>query len=1434
MSAAGDIAVVGIGCRFPDADNPEAFYENLCAGKDSVREIPENRWTYHSLYSPNGGKNRISSKWGGFISDVDQFDARFFKILPSEAELLDPQQKLFLTCSWEALEDAGYSQRRALAGKPVGVYAGVTWNEFSLLANEYGYLRDKYAGAGSLYWGIPNRVSYFFDFVGPSLAIDSACSSSLLALHLAAQALASGECEMALAGGVNLNLHPAKYLFLSSSNFLSTEGKCRGFGEGGSGYVPSEGVGVVVLKRMESAVAAGDRIYGCIKATSTNHGGKATGYTVPNPRAHAALIGAALRKANVSADQLRFVECHGTGTDLGDPVEIAGLRSAFQGSTSKRGFCGIGTVKSNIGHCEAAAGVAGLIKVLMSMRGGLLPRTLHAEVPNRKIDFKDSPFYLVQQNEPLNRESPLLAGVSSFGAGGSNAHCIVEAVPARAERKGVSAPAESMWLIPISARTAESAREYCRELLAYVRRRRPSLDSVVRTLRRREEHEHRVVLAAESLDGLIDALERVVAAPSASSVVVGLPASSAPAHVGERLLADAEKWLRRTASFESWPAPTSAPLVWLPTYRFERARSWPDPSRVLYRLPPNPAPLHPLLDSNESTVKRGVFKKILRRHEYFVDEHFVRGEPVLPGVCHLEMASCAGSHYLDGEAVRLSDVWFLEPVSLEGRHEVPLRLEITAAGEAYGYEVRQADTGVLHSAGKLQIPSRGATIPERLPLDEIDARCTDRLTSEGAYRLFADKGIAQRGRFQVVTDFRCNEQEAIGRVALSSAFAESDEYAFHPTLLDGAVQVAMLHFHCNVRSGVVLPFQIGSYLRHGPTPTAAAVVARVKNLAARRYDLFITDAQGNILVELEDFVLKEVREKRTERRALCFSHVWRPSEEGTIRSTSPAAEEVPTLWLGPSAPPDQVPDIGRAGTWLPWEPGQALPERELARWLGEVVGQVPRVVLPLRTPRQTTPDLGSPEAREVLSGVIGALQALGRQNVPLDVIVGLRADTPSARPWAVAAASLLRSLNLELPRLRARLVEIGSDAPDRSWTAQLAAESRRSDAAPYVRWQAGGGRFVAVPKLVDLEAQAQSRTVGPAAWLVTGGGGALGFQVARELLRAGRSVVMLGRKPLDERKLRMLDDISTDRWAFVACDARVEGAATDAIARATKRFGSKWGLVHCAGVLDDGSFLQKAWPAFEQVVATKVGTLMNACRALAPHGLEQVLLFSSLSATFGNRGQTDYAFANGFLDGLADPDGPGLPGAPRVSSIDWPYWQEGGMRISEERLPSYAQSFLSEPLPSDVGMGLVRAFLERGPLQAAVLYSSTNLDEIEARLSLKALPALPEPVRVQAPRAAAPITHGQAGPEANRALIQTYWIRFLERELKLSVGEGDLNINLSELGVDSIAQMDLLLKLESEGRFGRLPQSLFEEHRTITRLVEFFWNNHRDADYGAQ
>ncbi|TDH56817.1 SDR family NAD(P)-dependent oxidoreductase [Mycobacterium eburneum] len=427
------IAIVAVSCRFPGAPNPEAFWEVLSGGVDAIREVPEDRFDIDEFYDPDPDTaGKTYTRFGGFLDGIDGFDPEFFGISPREAVWIEPQQRLMLETVWEALERAGYSPAE-LRGSRTGIFAGVAANEYAhLLSAESIDKIEPYFITGNALNAISGRVAFALGLEGPAVAVDTACSSSLVAVHQACQALHSGDCDLALAGGVNVLLSPVTVVAASRARMLSPVGRCKTFDASADGYVRSEGCGILVLKRLSDAVRDGDRVAAVIPGSAVNQDGASSGLTVPNGGAQQRLIGAALARAGFAGGDVDYLEAHGTGTPLGDPIEVQAAAAAYGAARDADRPLLMGSVKTNIGHLESASGAAGLIKVVLSLQHGVLPQSLHFDNPSPHIPWDSLPVQVVDKSTPWQANGrPRRAGVSSFGFTGTNAHVLIEEAPAQ-------------------------------------------------------------------------------------------------------------------------------------------------------------------------------------------------------------------------------------------------------------------------------------------------------------------------------------------------------------------------------------------------------------------------------------------------------------------------------------------------------------------------------------------------------------------------------------------------------------------------------------------------------------------------------------------------------------------------------------------------------------------------------------------------------------------------------------------------------------------------------------------------------------------------------------------------------------------------------------------------------------------------------------------
>lgn len=431
-----DIAIVGMSCRFPGAEDYQSFWSNLINGVSSVTEVPENRWDPDIYYSPDFAEpGKSVSKWGGFLEDIDHFDNRFFKISSKEAKAMEPQQRLLLEETWKCVEDSGISLS-ALNRRVTSVYVGVIAMSYYQSAWGSSAATDSFSAVGNYCSILSNRLSYYFGFRGSSMTLDTACSSALVAMDAARRSLCLGESDYSIVAAVNLSYSPHKYISLSKSRLLSPDGKCKTFDKDANGYVPGEGVGALLLQPLEQAIEDGHSIFGVFKGSASNHVGHSVALTAPKVETHAQLLLDAYENAGISPETVNYIEAYSTGTTIGDPIEIEALSRAFQRHTSKKKYCTIGSAKANIGHLEAASGIASIIKVLMMLKHKKIPPTLNINHVNPMIDFSDSPFCLALQEAEWESVhfNPRRAGISAVGFGGVNAHVVLEEYRESSER----------------------------------------------------------------------------------------------------------------------------------------------------------------------------------------------------------------------------------------------------------------------------------------------------------------------------------------------------------------------------------------------------------------------------------------------------------------------------------------------------------------------------------------------------------------------------------------------------------------------------------------------------------------------------------------------------------------------------------------------------------------------------------------------------------------------------------------------------------------------------------------------------------------------------------------------------------------------------------------------------------------------------------------
>ncbi|GAA3625012.1 beta-ketoacyl synthase N-terminal-like domain-containing protein [Flavivirga jejuensis] len=608
-SKSSDIAIIGMTGRYPKAKNLDEFWENLAQGKDCITEIPAERWDHKSYYDKDKNvQDKTYSIWGGFLEDVEKFDPLFFNISPREAELLDPQERLFLENVWDLFENSGYTRTKLQSQyeSQVGVFVGTMYQHYRNFG--VGKIQEPVLSLAS-YGSIANRTSYFFDLQGPSIAIDTMCSSSLIALHMACESLLKEECKIAIAGGVNLSIHPYKYIGLSRLQVIGSHKNCRSFSDS-DGYLPAEAIGSVLLKPLSEAIKDKDEIMAVIKSSAINHDGKSNGFSAPNPNAQVRLVKENFNKSRINPNTIGYIEAAANGSPLGDAIEFNALKRVFTDTERGQPYP-IGSVKSNIGHAEAASGISQLTKVILQLKHKKLVPSIKSKPLNPQLNLKGTPFQIqeeltdwkqmVRKKDGKTYKLPRRATVSSFGIGGSNAHVILEEYenPVLVENSNYNSK-EILLLIVFSAKTKDQRKEVAKQLLEFVEKKKKlSLLQFAYTLQvGKESMEHRCAMIIANRNQLIDGLKTVIKSKheedlikSSIQIYLGSPMESVNLNnllsgsLGETIakVLLAENNLEKLASYWvqggkiSWKSlykDRDIQLINLPTYPFLRKRYW--------------------------------------------------------------------------------------------------------------------------------------------------------------------------------------------------------------------------------------------------------------------------------------------------------------------------------------------------------------------------------------------------------------------------------------------------------------------------------------------------------------------------------------------------------------------------------------------------------------------------------------------------------------------------------------------------------------------------------------------------------------------------------------------------------------------------------------------------------------------------------------------
>ncbi len=1458
-----DIAVIGMAGRVAGSSNLEEFWQHLRDKTDLMTEIPPDRWDYGPWFDENkAARNKTYSKWGSFVDDAAMFDPLFFGISPKEATWMDPQLRMLLEVIQETIEDAGYGN--SIQGTNTGIYVGVMFREYwDEIVRKHIPLVD-YQHSSSALSSLSGRVAYNFDLQGGSIPLDNACASSLTALHLACNALQLGESDMAFVAGVNLLLSPLHYVYLSRLQAVSPTGRCHTFDEKADGYTPGEGVVAVLLKPLAKAIADGDNIHAVIKGTAINHAGRSNNPTAPRPELQTRLVLDAWKNAGINPEQISYLEAHGTGTTLGDPIEINALKKAFSQFTQKEHFCAIGSAKAHLGHLESTAGIAGVVKVILSMKHNQIPAMPKFERLNPYLKLDGSPLYINSELQAWETESgiPKMAGVSSFGMTGNNAHVVIEEYT-ELRIKNDKLRMDDPQIIVLSAGNEERLHTYAERMVAFLENTADpvSIADMAYTLQvGREAMEERLALIAHSAQELTDKLKEFLDGHTDIENLYQGPGKRAK-ETSDPLTSDANTaallnaWLSKgeyAELLEQWVqgvyinwsllyTEKKPRKISLPTYPFAKEHYWiPEAEQTPINRQSsivNRQFIHPLLHENTSDIYGLRFSSTFTGQEFFLKDHVVRGQRLLPGAAYLEMAGAAGNLInRSTEVTSITEIVLVSPVTLEDGPRT-IEIQLYPENERVAFEVISTNSRQkqqVHVQGKLRY--NGSTLPESGPIDiqRIRNACGKTMSGAECYKYFQENSFQYGPGFRIIEEMHIGKGEALSRLRLPENVRHTfAEYRLHPAIIDGALQTVVGLLGSATPGTIYLPFALQEVEIIQPLSEVcyAYVTTDTTSLreAIKNYDITIVNEAGEALVKINNFSARAVQSKTETTSVVYYESVW---ENAAPKSTENAL-------TGPVLLVDHDEKMYRKlrrqtdCDIILVKPGKAFKQSksgvytirmkepedysELLNLLKKQKGLPATIVHLWAYHSQEGSDHSESAQNSGIYSVFYLTKALLEHE--LKTSIQCLFLYPEHAPQHAAVSGFARTVTQENPKLIYKTIAV----PDLSGVSEtMLSESVSAEEieSAYREKQ----RFVKKLREIGENHAAPVELRKDGVYLITGGLGKLGMIFAGYLSReVNARVVLVDRIELDEQQADRIRNLSNagSEVTYLQGDISSKAGADNLIQEVKDRYQRIHGIIHGAGATRNGFIINKTREDIETVLAPKVSGTIYLDEATKDEDLDFFMLFSSLSGIMGFTGQSDYAYANAFMDHFAVWR-ESLRTADRrrgkTISIDWPIWAEGGMGVDQKTAEWLKSALGLMPLETQHGIEAFEEGLKASSPQFVVA------EGIRQRIQTTFDKLNRETVEISKEERVSEVI--EEGGEEIKEQAELYLKELLAEETGLNVATIRSHEPLEKYGIDSLIILNLNRELEEH--FGELSKTLFFEYQTISELAGYFIENHRE------
>ncbi len=1419
-----DIAIIGIGMHMPKSDNEEEFWNILKEGKCVVSNVPKDRWNVEDYKN----YDKDYPDFGAFINDIWSFDSAFFHLSPREADQMDPQQRIFLQSSWEAIEDAGYNPEK-LAGSNTSVYVGTVESDYYNCLSRNIENADLFTISGNIQCGIANRVSYMLDFHGESETINTACSSSLVAVHHAVKALRSKECSMALAGGVNVILNPFMHYALKKNGMLSPDGRCKSFDAEADGYVRGEGCGVILLKPAIQAYQDGDHIYAIIRETGVNHDGATNSFTAPNPLMQTELITKVYEEAGIRPDYISYIETHGTGTKLGDPIEINALKDAFDSlyqdmHVQKRSqYCAIGSVKANIGHLEAAAGIAGILKVILAMRHKTITKVAGLKEVNPFIEIAGSPFYIPGENQTwkgiVDEEGHKrwIAGVSSFGFGGTNAHVILEAYSETPDEYNKTSATE--YLFPLSNETKEGLHSYVKTMKAYLEKEQQTnhgeeqLEQIAYTLQNgRKPCEQRVAFVAGGMKELLSEMNAFLQGNQKENVFVGEKDRN---QVIDALFYDEDgneylKYLltkKRIAKIaQLWVL--GVKIDWsifggniykkakLPTYEFKK---------VEHRFKK--------LDIYQEEVKRVIGEKTYEEfpvslNDPCVKEHVIDGKCIFPGIKYLELGVLSSLKSTRGPICLEQNEWIAAKSVLE---DDTFYVSVEEEEDQVSYKVwsRAGEQKVLHAKGKteknLQPDRNGA-----FDVNMICSRCSHFISREQIYLKYAELGYSYGELYQPVEQIVYSDQEFLSSIIITEDMIESaSDGRFQVSLFEGGMQAVIASFFANNEKMRFMPIGIRQCnIYSNPDVRHAYGYAKLVRTTVndreivKEFDISILDESGFVLIELFGYVLCAQRINRGEKSDINEISLIRSSYREEILDVTGNEEQMCSNLL--------VLQNGK-------HEFQSLIQNLKEKFVCNVLNNTNETDTYLLQREIKKADIvlileNTQEEEETYDTLLRIAKECILEHYKGKVVYLYKNRLGENMCYQSAAQGFARCYKNETLNSSMTVIEV--DDSNR-YHSQIIHELLHGNQI-FVKYENGSRKLLTFEKVTNCQ---KSELIKDKAgcYLITGGTGHIGLALAEEILKRYTDVklVLLARSSSSNNLIDFMKMHENSSVEVIQADIADIRQTNQAIKQIQDKYGSVKGIFHAAGSIEDAYIREKDPEKAKSVITPKIQGILNIDSALQNEPLDFVVLFSSVSAVLGNAGQSDYCYANSFLDAFSVWRNQLMNQERRSGhtiSVNWGIWEKGSMKLNEGELQSLRKRTGILPITTTQGLDLL---LSLGNTSGSICAVRIENDKLLERLNL-----VQQEFSVKVNRSEAKMVQKTISTKDMRDPIADILKECCSKVIHIAVNDISLNRELGDYGFDSLTNTELANEVNEQLGVDITPVTFFE-YTSLNALISF-------------